>query len=467
MSSIDVKSNQNITEVMKKSKGLQRGLKERHVTMMTIGGTIGTGLFLGSGYVLKEAGPGGAVLAYLIGGLIMYFMMACLGELIVAMPVAGNTQAYASHFISRVMGFTAGWVRWLACAITITAQIVASSIIMKNVLPNVPAYIFIVVFTLLIFFLNILTIRSYGESEFWFAGIKVLTIAVFILTGLGLILTGGVKETIAAANAGSRGLFPNGFKAVLLTIMTASFAYGGTDLIASAAGESERPEENLPKAINNTVFGMLIIYIVSMIILGAVLPWQEADLKGSPFAYVFKNAGFRYAEIAVSMVVVTSALSSANSFLYSCTRTLWSLGKHEQAPKFLGKLNDKKIPVNALIVSLMFSLMALVSSFVAADTVYLFLISSIGAANMFLYALDCLCQYKFRKQYIKEGHDLQNLKYKTPLFPMIPLLGIVLYSALVIGMAFQPTQRIALYTGIPLYAIIYLGYKLYERMLKR
>lgn len=464
MSSVDAKSNLNIREVISKSKGLQRGLKKRHVTMMTIGGTIGTGLFLGSGYVLKEAGPGGAVLSYLIGGLIMYFMMACLGELIVAMPVAGSTQAYASKFISPAVGFTAGWVRWLACAITITAQIVASSIIMKNILPRVPSYLFIIIFTVLIFSINVLSVKGYGETEFWFAGIKVFTIAVFIITGIGLIITGGSEVSRGLSNyTTSGGLFPNGLKAVLITIMTASFAYGGTDLIASAAGESENPEKNLPKAINSTIFGMAIIYIVSMIILAAVLPSTKADLNGSPFVYVFKNAGFKYAEIIISLVVVTSALSSANSFLYSCTRTLWSLGKHNQAPGFLGKLNKKKIPVNALIISLIFSLVAIVSSFIAADTVYLFLISSIGAANMFLYALDCLCQYRFRKHYLKSGHDVKDLKYKTPLFPLLPIMGIILYSALVIGMAFQPTQRIALYTGLPLYAIIFLGYKIYER----
>jgi arginine/ornithine permease len=445
--------------VMIKSQGLQRGMKERHVTMLAIGGTIGTGLFLGSGYVLSEAGPLGSILAYTVGGLLMYIMMMCLGELVVAMPVAGSTQAYANEYVSQAAGFMSGWIRWLACAVTITSQLVASSIIMKNILPSVNSVVWIVLFTVVLLILNLFPAGTYGETEFWFVSIKVITIVVFIIMafGIALGLIGNISSVRAVSSTNS--LFPGGFKNILMTIMTASFAYGGVDLIASAAGESHQPQKSLPRAINKSVFSLIAIYIVTLGVLSFILPWQDANLKGSPFAYVFKAAGLSSAELLINVVVVTSALSSANTFIYSCTRTLWSLGKHKQAAEFLGIVNRKKVPVNALLVSIAFACIALVTSFISADTVYLYLISSVGVSNMFLYSVTCLCQYNFRKKYLKDGQDINKLKFKAPLYPILPILGIILYTILVAIMVLEPTQRIALYSSLPIFAVIYLSYK--------
>jgi arginine/ornithine permease len=449
--------------IMQKSQGLQRGMKSRHVTMLAIGGTLGTGLFLGSGYVLQEAGPGGSLLAYGIGGLLMYIMMMCLGELVVAMPVAGSTQAYANEFISPAAGFMAGWIRWLACAVTITSQLVASSIIMKNIFPTVNSIIWIVLFTILLFILNLFAVKTYGETEFWFVSIKVITIVIFVLIALGIVLGFAGNNLMPKLSFSQTNWFPGSFKSILLTVMTASFAYGGVDLIASAGGESENPEKSLPKAINKAVFGLIVIYIITLLLLSLILPWQNANLKGSPFAYVFKAAGLSSAELIINIVVVTSALSSANTFIYSCTRTLWSLGKHKQAAMFLGKVNKKKVPVYALLISMAFASAALVTSFLSADRVYLFLISSIGVSNMFLYAVTCLCQYNFRKVYLKEGNNINKLKFKAPLYPVLPILGIILYTILVIIMIFEPTQRIALYSALPIFAVLYLVYRIKVR----
>ncbi|MDP4091623.1 MAG: amino acid permease, partial [Bacillota bacterium] len=284
----NIEKNKLMQSVLKKSEGLQRGMKSRHVMMIAVGGTIGTGLFLGSGYVLQEAGPGGALAAYIVGGILMYIMMMCLGELVVAMPVAGSTQAYADEFISPSIGFMSGWIRWIACAVTITSQLVATSIIMKNIIPGVPSFVWIIAFTLLLFALNLFPSRGYGESEFWFAGIKIITIIVFGLTALGLIMGLGGSDSAGLNHAAGGQWFPGSVKSILITIMTASFAYGGVDLVASAAGESEEPEKNLPRTIYRVIFGLILIYLVSLLLLSFVLPWQDADLKGSPFAYVFK-----------------------------------------------------------------------------------------------------------------------------------------------------------------------------------
>jgi arginine/ornithine permease len=428
--------------------------------MIAIGGTIGTGLFLGSGYVLQEAGPGGALTAYIVGGILMYIMMMCLGELVVAMPVAGSTQAYANEFISPSIGFMSGWIRWIASAVTITSQLVATSIIMKNIIPGVPSFVWTIAFTLLLFVLNLFPSRGYGESEFWFAGIKIITIIVFGLTALGLIMGMVGSDSASLTNAIGGQWFPRNVKSILITIMTASFAYGGVDLVASAAGESEEPEKNLPKTIYRVIFGLILIYLVSLLLLSFVLPWQDANLKGSPFAYVFKKAGLSSAEMIINAVVVTSALSSANTFIYACTRSLWSLGKHGHAGAFLARVNKRKVPVNALLISIAFAAIALIASFVSADTVYLFLISSVGASNMFLYGVTCLSQLKFRKRYIETGNEVEALRFKVPAYPVLPICGIIFYIIIVVMMFFDSTQRLALYTGFPVYLILYVIYKL-------
>lgn len=460
---MESKSNE-VKEVLDKSKGLDRSLSSRHIQMYTLGSTIGTGIFLASGYVIHKAGPGGAVIAYMLGALIMYLMMSCLGELTVAMPVAGNVQAYASEFISPAMGFTSGWMKWVSCAVTVTAQLVASAIIMKNIFPTVNSLVWIIAFTMLLVLLNVLPARDYGEAEFWFASVKIIAVALFVITGIGIItgVIGG--NAIGFTNfVNDGGAFPNGFKAILVCMLSAIFAFGGSDLIATAAGESKNPETEMPKAIKGFVITITLCYVACVILIGCVLPWREANLAGSPFAYMFKSAGIGSAALLVNIVVVTSALSSANGFLYASTRTLWSLAKHDQAPKILAKTNIRKVPVYSLAISIAFAAFAIVSSFIAADTVYLFLISLLASIDIFIYSIDCICQMRFRKRYIAEGNKAKDLKYKTPFYPATPIIALILYAVIIIAMILDPTEKIAIITGVPTALILYVSYKLFAK----
>ncbi|MBU3159676.1 amino acid permease [Clostridium frigoris] len=457
-------NNNEIKEVLDKSKGLERSLSSRHIQMYTLGSTIGTGIFLASGYVIHNAGPGGAVVAYLIGALIMYLMMSCLGELTVAMPVSGNVQAYATEFISPAIGFTSGWMKWISCAVTVTAQLVASAIIMKNIFPTVSSLVWIVAFTILLILLNVLPARNYGETEFWFASVKIIAVALFVIVGIG-IMTGVIGgKSIGFTNfVNDGGAFPNGFKAIVVCMLSAIFAFGGSDLIATAAGESKNPGVEMPKAIKGYVISITLIYVVCVILIGCVLPWREANLAGSPFAYMFKSAGISSAALLVNIIVVTSALSSANGFLYASTRTLWSLAKHKQAPKILSKLNKNKVPIYSLAISIAFASFAIVSSFIAADTVYLFLISLLASIDIFIYSIDCICQMRFRKRYISEGNKVEDLKYRTPFYPVTPILALILYGIIVIAMIFDPTEKIAVITGVPTIIILYVSFKYFSR----
>lgn len=446
-------------DIMNKSEGtLDRSMKMHQIVMIGVGGTIGTGLFIGSGYVINEAGPGGTLLAYAFGALIMYLMMMCMGELLVRLPVAGGVQAYATEFISDSMGFTVGWIKWLSLAITIPSQLVASCIILKNIFPTVNPIIWTVLFSILLFVLNAKSAEDYGSSSFIFSSIKFILVVVFVIVGIGLI-TGliGKEPAIGFQNfTNDGGLFPNGFRAVLMCMMTAVFTYSGADLVATTAGESENPEKDLPRAIKYTVLGLIITYGISLVVLLAVLPWRSTDLLGSPFAYVFREVGLPGAELVVNIVLLTSALSSANAFVYSCTRTLMSMGIYEQAPSFVSKVNEKKVPMNALIITMLFGILAGIGSVLSQDKLYLFLASLTGITDLFVYIIYGICIFKFRRQYILAGNKVEDLKFKVPLYPLTPMLLIFFCAMVFLGMIFDPTQKLALLTGIPLFTIVYL-----------
>ncbi|MGX7204071.1 amino acid permease [Enterococcus pingfangensis] len=455
-------------ETANDSGSLKRGMKIHHVAMLSVGGTIGTGLFLGTGYVVQQSGPGGTFVAYAFGALIMVLMMLSMGEMLVQIPVAGNVQVYASKFLGYGAGFTVGWVKWLQLAVTVPTQIVASAIIMGNIIPQVPSLVWIVGFSLLLFFLNSRSNEEYGSSSFFFSSIKVILIVVFVLVGLGMIFGVGGSQGVGLVNyTNDGGLFPTGFSPIMMSMMTAVFAYSGADMFATAAGESENPEKNLPRAIKISSLSIIISYALTLFVLVAVLPWREADLMGSPFAYVFAKLGIPSAEMIVNLVVVTSALSSANAHVFAAVRTLWSMGHFEQAPGFVKKVNKRKVPLNALIVTMVFAVFAVASSFISPDVVYLFLTSFIGAAELVVYAITGLCAMKFRKAFLAEGNHISDLKFKIPLFPIVPILLIILCILVATGMILEPTQRGALTMGAPVFIALFVGSTLWASMKRK
>jgi amino acid permease len=365
-------------------------------------------------------------------------------------------QAYATEYISPAMGFTVGWVNWLACATTITAQIVASAIIMKNIIPSVNTAVWLVGFTLLLFGANALTTKQYGESAFWFSSLKLVLIIAFAVIGIGMI-TGAVGgEAVGFANYTSNdGFFPKGTSVILVAMLTTIYSYGGSELFASAAGELKN-KKDVPKAVHATTWILIACYMGSIMVLVALFPWNQADLLGSPFAEVFKNAGIRSAELIVNIIILTSALSSGNYFTYACTRYLWSMSKYDQAPKVFSKVNQRKVPMNSLILTMCFAALSVVASFVAEDTVYLFLMTIIAGSNIFVYSIVCICQMVFRKRYLASGGDLNDLNYRAPLFPLVPILGIAMYALVLICTIFDEAQRSSILTCFGVYVIIYI-----------
>ena len=442
---------------------LKRGMKSRHLMMISIGGTIGTGLFVGSGKIISQAGPLGAVLAYLVGGFIMYLVMLCLGELTAAMPVTGSFQRYASQFISPGAGFTTGWLYWINWAICIAADFTAAGIIMNNWFPQIPIWIWCGAFAIILGLLNIISVKAYGEAEFWFASIKVTVILAFIVAGCSVIFGfSGNAVPMAFSNFHtSSGLFPNGFQAVFLAMIAVVYSFQGAELVGIAAGECENPGENVPKVIKGIVFRIIFFYILAIGVLAAIIPYDEASVLESPFAHVFGMLGLPLAKDMMFFVVMTAALSSGNSALYACSRLLWSMSKEGLAPRVLGKVNSRGVPIYGVFITIILACMSLMTSAYAADTVYIWLMSSTGLTGCLIWVIIAWCQLNFRKEFIRLGGKVEQLTFRTPFYPLVPILAVGLNLCVIISLYFDESQRIVLYTGIPALAGIYLYYLMF------
>ncbi|MCY9007037.1 amino acid permease [Peribacillus frigoritolerans] len=430
---------------------LKRSMKARHLFMISIGGCIGTGFFIGSGYTIHEAGAFGAILSYMVGGFIMYLTMLCLGELSVAMPVSGSFQTYATKFIGPGTGFAIGWLYWLGWAVTVALEFLAAGQLMQRWFPESPVWMWCAIFAFLIFSLNALSAKAFGESEFVFSSIKVLAIILFIIVGgaamFGLIDMKGGQETPFFSNFFAEGLFPNGISALLITMITVNFSFQGTELIGIAAGESENPEKVIPKSIKQTVWRTLFFFVLSVTVLSAMIPREKAGISESPFVVVLDSIGVPYAADIMNFIILTALLSVANSGLYAATRMLYSLSREGMASPKLGLVNKRGIPLNALLITLAIAGLSLLSSVVAADTIFVFLLSLAGLGAQIGWIAISASLLAFRRSYTRQGGKIEDLKFKVPLYPFIPILALVTNCIVMISLAFVPEQRMALYCG--------------------
>lgn len=333
---------------MSKKTHLARKMETRHIRMISLGGVIGTGLFLSSGYTIHQAGPIGTIIAYLIGALIVYSVMLCLGELSVAMPYTGAFHVYAKKYIGEGTGFTVAILYWLTWTIALGSEFTAAGLIMQEWFPHTPVWIWSAIFIILIFLSNAYSVKVFAESEFWFSAIKVFAIVAFILLGVlamvGIIPLNGFTHAPGISTLYKNCIFPNGFSGVFTTMLTVNFAFSGTELIAITAGEAKEPDKTIPKAIHTTLWRLVIFFIGSIVVMAALIPYQKAGVTQSPFVYVLKMMGIPYAADIMNFVVLTAIISAANSGLYASTRMLWSLGNEGTIPKNISKTNKKRYP---------------------------------------------------------------------------------------------------------------------------
>jgi len=459
---------------------LQRGLKSRHMNMIAIGGAIGTGLFVALGGSLSAAGPGGALLAYGVIGIMVYFLMTSLGEMSTYMPVSGAFETYATKFVDPALGFALGWNYWYNWAITVAAELAAGAIVIQFWLPDSNPVLWSALFLALLFALNAFSAKMYGESEFWFAGIKVVTIVVFLVIGVLMIL--GIMGGKAPGFQNwvlEDAPFAGGLMAVINIFMIAGFSFQGTELVGVAAGEAEDPEKNVPKAIRTVFWRILLFYIGAIIVVGFILPYNDPNLlQGgvenvavSPFTLIFERAGILAAASIMNAVILTSVLSCGNSGLYAATRMLYAMAVEGKAPKMFTKVNKRGVPMAALIVTSIIGMAAFLSSLAGSGTVYLWLVNASGLAGFIAWLGIAISHYKFRKAFLAQGHSLDELKFTAKWYPFGPIFAMILCLIVIIGQgtfAFSGGSIdwlgiVVAYIGIPLFLALYLGYKIVKK----
>lgn len=416
------------------SESVQRGLKTRHLSMIAIGGSIGTGLFIASGGAISIAGPGGALMAYGIIGVMVFFLMTSLGELATYLPVSGSFSTYANKFVDPALGFALGWNYWLNWTITLAVDISTTAIILQFWFPNIPGWIFSLIFLFLIFFMNLLSVGVFGEAEFWFSMIKVVTVICFIIVGLLTIvgILGG--KTLGTHNftIGKAPIFGGPF-ALISACVIAGFSFQGVEMVGISAGESEDPDKSIPKAIKQIFWRILLFYICSILVIGLIIPYtspyllgrEVTDVTTSPFTLVFKRAGLAAAASIMNAVILTSVLSAVNSGMYAGARMLYSLSHNNQAPTILKRVNHKGIPIFALITTTVIATLVFLCSKLGSNA-YTILVSASGLTGFIAWLGIAICHLRFRQAFMYQGHSLDELSYKAKWFPFGPILSIII-----------------------------------------
>lgn len=454
---------------------LKRSLKSRHMNMIALGGSIGTGLFVAGGEVVSTAGPGGALVAYGFIGIMVYFLMTSLGEMATYLPVPGSFGTYASRYVDPAFGFALGWNYWFNWAITLAAELVAGALIMKYWFPDIPAIVWSALFLAALFLMNYLSTRSFGESEYFFSSMKVITVFVFLFVGTMLIL--GIGGTSPGFENWTRGEAPfvGGFASIMAIFMVAGFSFQGTELIGVAAGESEDPEKNIPKAIHSIFWRILLFYIGAFVVIGFLIPYDDPNLLNSsvenvaisPFTLVLDRFGFAFAASFINAIILTAVLSAGNSGLYASTRMLYAMAKEGDAPKVFTKLNSRGVPVPALLATAAFGVFAFLTSLIGEGTAYNWLINISGMSGFIAWLGIAIAHYRFRRAFHAQGKSLDAIPFKALFYPFGPIFAIVLCLIIIAGQNYTAFTGETIdwygvsvaYIGIPVFLLVYAAYK--------
>lgn len=457
---------------------LARLLKARHLSMMALGGTIGTGLLLASGSAIYSGGPGGAILGYTIVGVLVYFLMTSLGEMAAFSPTTGSFCEYASKYVDKAFGFTMGWNYWVNWVLVIASEILAAGLVMQFWFPGVPIWTWTLVFFALIVLLNLFAVRVYGEAEYWMAFIKISTVIIFIVVGVlsifGLVGSHGPVgfQNITLGD----GPFHAGFMGFLGVFFVAGYSFQGAELVGIAAGEANNPQHSLPKAVKRIFWRILLFYVLAITVISFLIPYTNpllvnanSDVAVSPFTLVFQLAGFKYAASLMNLVVITSIVSTANASLYTASRVLWHLGNAKEGPAFLRRLDRRSVPVVSVLISAAFCFLFAMLSFWGSGVIFSWLVNLVSLAGYIAWFGICLSHYRFRRAYVLQGYDMSKLPYRASWFPFAPIFTMVMIVLIMIG------QQVMLYInggaswlsfletygGVILFLAVLIGYKVF------
>ncbi|RAL21861.1 amino acid permease [Thermoflavimicrobium daqui] len=423
---------------------LERKLTAKQLTMVAIGSAVGTGLFMGSGLVISYAGPG-AILSYAVAALLTFIMLICLAEMTVKHPTAGSFGTHAEHYLGAWSGYLVRWSYWLINVLAIGSEVTAIALYMNFWFSGVPKWVWIILFSLVIIYFNARSVNSFGTLEYWFSFIKVVAIIGFIMIGLAMIFGLGTKPVGFSNYVSHGGFLPFGWGGIWLGIGMASFSYFGSELIAVTAGESKDPANTIPKTMRLTAFRLIIFYVLSMIVMLAVVPWSQSGAKEivqSPFVKVFSILGIPGADHVMNFVVLIAALSAMNAQVYGATRMLFSLSKGGYAPTILGRLNSQQVPVYALLLSCVGLFLAIILNIAVPDA-YNILFGIVIFGGLFCWSIIFVTYFSFRK-----ANASSKLVYRAPLYPLLPVIGLLLVLGILITLWFMPEWRFVWYVGV-------------------
>ena len=441
--------------LLEREKGLNRQLEKRQLTMIAIGGAIGTGLFLGSGFAVSLAGPG-VIISYIPGVFITLIMMYALSEMTVVHPTAGSFGVLAETYINPWAGFVVRYTYWIAQVIAIGGEVTAAATFTKFWFPAVPMVVWVIVYSIALIIVNLSSVKNFGEIEYWFAMIKVSAIVLFIILGIGYIFNGFGQTAPGLSNLTAHGGFlPNGYSGVLKAMLIVIFSFYGIEVIAVTAGEAKNPEKAIPQAMKSMLFRLSLFYILAIALVVAIVPWTKAGLSESPFVTVFRSVGVPYAAGIMNFVVLTAALSSMNTNLYLTGRMLFSLSRSGHAPKAFGTLSKEGGPRNAVLASTLGLLLAAFLSVKYPGSAYMYLFGVSIFGGIFVWIIILFSILRFRK--IRAEKGLAPSPFKMPLFPFLPWVGILALVAILVDCFFIQLES-AWYAGVPWIIFLTLAY---------
>lgn len=439
---------------------LARKLKSRHIHMIAIGGAIGVGLFLGSGKAIAKAGPG-LLLSYAIGGIAIFFIMRALGELLLHKPVAGSFATYAEEFVGPFAGFATGWSYWFMWVVIGMAEITAVGVYVHYWLPDVPQWIPALVTLAVLTVVNIVAVRLFGELEFWFALIKVVTIVALILGGLAVIVfgIGDLGQGAGVSNLWSHGGFlPFGVLGAVLALQMVMFAYQGVELIGVTAGEAEDPAKVLPRATNGIIWRILIFYLGALAVIMSLLPWTQLDPNASPFVFVFDKLGLSAAADVINLVVITAAASSCNSGLFSNGRMLFTLARSGQAPRAFGRVSRNHVPVAGIAASAAVMLIGVGLNYVVPEEAFIWVTSISLVGSLWTWGIIMIAHLGYRRA-VAEGRSAP-VAFRMPGAPVANWLVVAFLVLVAVFLGFDPSTRVALYVAPVWFGLLIVGYLL-------
>ncbi|MFB8200077.1 amino acid permease [Kitasatospora purpeofusca] len=444
-------------------EGYERGLGSRQIQMIAIGGAIGTGLFLGAGTAISKSGPS-LILSYAVAGVVIFAIMRALGELLTYRPVSGSFAEYAREFLGPFAGYVTGWTYWLFWVVTGMAETTAAAVYVRFWAPDIPQWLSALVFLVILYGANLISVKLFGEIEFWFSMVKVTAIIGMILIGIGVLTLGfsDAGDTASITHLWENGgFFPKGIGATVMTLQIVMFAYLGVELVGVTAGESENPQKTLPRAINTLPWRIALFYIGALVIILSLVPWTEFQPGVSPFVAAFGKIGIPAAAGIINFVVLTAALSSCNSGMYSTGRMLRDLAMRGQAPVRLTKLNSHRSPSVAITLSCLLMGAGVVLNALVPARAFEYITSVATVCGLWTWAMILICQIRYRKAW--QGGHLPPPTFKAPGGVWSSWASLAFLVFVVVLIALDKDNRISLYV-FPVWAVLLVvGYQVLKR----